>query len=526
MDWSTLKVLGDVMRTNAALYADKTAFIGPNGAAVSFSALNLRTNALNNAVTSMGVRKGARVAILSRNRPEYIETYGLSKSGIIVVPLNWRLAAPEIVRLLRHSRPEILIVEEAYADMIEPLRAELESVAHFVSIGDARDGWMAYEDLIRGAQDDEPQVAVTGDDVACLLYTSGTTGAPKGVALTHDAVMEDCRAVITEMFGLRSDDVTLAVMPLFHVGGMWYHMFPSFAAGCTTILLAEFEPGKILRTLEEHRITNVHLVPTMIGAMINHPLAATVDLGQLRSIFYAASSMPVDLLKRAMLTFRSCGFVQAYGSTEAGVMTVLTAADHLNAGEADREHILFSCGRPIASSQIRVVDDADDPVAAGAVGEISVRSKKIMREYWLDPEATQRVLADGWLRTGDLGYLDDAGYLYIRDRKNDMIVTGGENVFPTEVEEFLYRDPDVFEAAVFGIPDPQWVEKVVAVVVLKPGAAATPDDIIKRLRGKLAAYKCPKSVFLSTDLPKNAAGKILRKDLRKQYGTDEQGVVS
>lgn len=516
--WPELDVLGDVMRLNAALRPDKTALVAPDGTARSFGELNARVNALNHSLAALGVGKGDRVAILSRNRIEFVETYGLSKSGIVVVPLNWRLAAPEVAKLLDHSGPVVLIIEEAFAEFIEPLRDRLQTVAHFVLVGGSRPGWLNYESLVQGGSAEEPAAKVNADDAMCLLYTSGTTGAPKGVVLTHAAVMEDCRAVVTEMFGLREDDVTLAVMPLFHVGGMWYHMFPSFAAGATTILMAEFEPGRVLEALEAHGITNVHLVPTMIGAIVNHPLAATADLRRLRSIFYAASSMPVDLLKRAMAAFGGCGFVQGYGATESGVATVLAAADHVEASrDPARGALLSSCGRPIPSTQVRVLDDAGAAVLAGVVGEIAVKSRKLMRGYWRNPEATDKVLADGWLRTGDLGCFDAAGYLYIRDRKNDMIVTGGENVFPTEVEAFLYRDPDVLEASVFGIDDPVWVQKVVAAVVLKAGSSATPEDIVRRLRGNLAAYKCPKIVFVCTELPKNAAGKILRKDLRQRF---------
>jgi acyl-CoA synthetase (AMP-forming)/AMP-acid ligase II len=273
----------------------------------------------------------------------------------------------------------------------------------------------------------------------------------------------------------------------------------------------------VLRELQAHRVSNVHLVPTMIGALLAHPDAAETDLSCVRLMFYAASSMPAQLLRRAMQMFPHCGFAQAYGSTEAGVVTVLGPEDHQRARAPQGEYLLLSCGRPFKGHEVRLVDDAQGSVAQGAVGEIEVRSADIMKGYWLNEEGTNRVLTGGWLKTGDLGYFDVEGYLYIVDRKNDMVVTGGENVFPTEVEGYLYRDSDVLEAAVFGIPDPQWVERVVAAVVLKPGVQVSAEELIRRLRSQLAAYKCPKAIYFTSTLPKSAVGKILRKELRKQY---------
>ena len=512
------RTLGDVTRGHATARPDKVAFETLEGHAVTFGDFNRRVNRLNNALADLGLRKGDRIAILSRNRPEYVEVYGLAKSGLIVVPLNWRLAPGELIKLLGHSAPKAIFVDEADRELIDNNRDALASVEHYVLFGDARDGWSNYEAMMASASDAEPGASASPEDVLCLIYTSGTTGAPKGVALTHAGALGNCRTAAGEMLALTEHDHTMAVMPFFHVGGMWYHLFPSFASGCTTLILSEFEPGKLLHELEVRRISNVHLVPTMIGALLNHPAAATADLSGVRLLFYAASSMPADLLRRAMQTFSQCGFVQGYGSTEAGVVTVLDSASHRRAQEAGGEHLLLSCGKPFSRHEVRVVDHRNEVVPQGGVGEIEVRSADVMKGYWLNDEATRLVMGNGWLKTGDLGHFDADGYLYIVDRKNDMVVTGGENVFPTEVEGYLYRDPDVLEAAVFGLPDPLWVEKVVAAVVLKPGSRVTADELIQRLRTQLAAYKCPKAIFFTASLPKNAVGKILRKELRKQYG--------
>jgi acyl-CoA synthetase (AMP-forming)/AMP-acid ligase II len=510
---------GDVVRGQASVRPEKIAFQTLDGRSVSFGDFNRRVNRLNNAVAQLGLAKGARVAILSRNRPEYVEAYGLSKSGFIVVPLNWRLAASELAKLIQHSAPELLIVDQYHRELVDGIKGILPAGIHCVLLDEARPGWASYEEILAAAPTSEPVSIAQASDVLCLIYTSGTTGAPKGVAVTHAAALGNCRTSAIEMLQLQEHDMTMAVMPLFHAGGMWYHLFPSFATGCTTLVLPEFEPGIVLKELEARRITNVHLVPTMISALLAHPAAASADLSCIRLLFYAASSMPPDLLRRAMQTFPRCGFAQAYGSTEAGVVTVLDPRAHERAQLPEGEHLLASCGRAFSGHEVRLVDDAQREVGQGAIGEIEVRSPDLMQGYWLNEEATRAALVGGWLKTGDLGHFDAEGYLYIVDRKNDMVVTGGENVFPTEVEAHLYRDPDILEAAVFGVPDPQWVEKVVAAVVLKPGASVSGDELIKRLRGQLAAYKCPKTIYFTSTLPKSAVGKILRKELRKEYGS-------
>ena len=514
------QTLGDVLRGQAAARPDKTAFEMLDGRRVAFADFNRRVNRLCHALAACGVAPGARVALLSRNCIEYVEVYGAAKAGMVVVPLNWRLPAAELVPLLAHSAPEVLVVDEAHVALVDGLRAQLSTVRHWVVLGPARPGWLAYEDLLATAfSDAEPVCAVLPDDVLCIIYTSGTTGAPKGVALTHAGALGNVRTAATEMLGLSEADHTMAVMPLFHVGGFWYHLFPSFASGCSTLILADFDPATVLRELQARRISNVHLVPTMIAALLAHPDAAQADLHCLRLMFYAASSMPAELLRRAMQTFSHCGFAQAYGSTEAGVVSVLDPAAHQRARQPQGEHLLQSCGRAFSGHGLRVVGANGQTLASGDIGEIEVRSADLMQGYWLNPAATQAVLRDGWLKTGDLGRTDDEGYLYIVDRKNDMVVTGGENVYPTEVEAHLYRDSAVLEAAVFGVPDPLWVERVVAAVVLRPGALASAEEITQRLRTQLAAYKCPKAIYFVSTLPKSAVGKVLRKHLRQQYGT-------
>lgn len=511
-------VWGEVVRANAAAYPDKPALVDA-GRSLSFAQFDMRTNRLNHALRARGLARGDRVAVLSKNRLECVEAYGVAKTGMIAVPLNWRLSARELLHPLKDSAPRALLAEPEFIPLIDSLRGEIDGVTDFIAFGAARSGWLDYETLLAQASAEQPHAEVLPTDPLCIMYTSGTTGAPKGATLTHGALLRNAHAAAQGLLGLTPDDVTLAITPLFHVGGMWYHLFPSFATGGTTVLMNGFEPRAVLAALREHRISNVHLVPTMIHAMVEQPDADEFHLEHLRFIYYAASPIPVEVLRRALRVFANSAFVQSYGSTEAGVVTGLAPEDHLRALRDPRAAaLLASCGRAIGGIGLRVVDAGGRTVESGAIGEIAVRSDRSMAGYWNNEVATRAAFVDGWFMTGDMGQVDDEGYVTLVDRKNDMIVSGGENVYPVEVEQVLYRDPAVLEAAVFGLPDTHWVEKVAAAIVLRPGARATAEEIITRARALLAGYKCPKTVFFTENLPRNLTGKVLKKELRRVYG--------
>jgi len=520
MNAPRFQMIGDVFRLNAERFGDKLAFVMPDGHARSFAEIGERVVRLVNTLRDLGLNAGDRVGILSRNRIEYIEGCGVSAGGLIALPLNWRLSPRELQIVLENAQPAALLVDPSFVPVIDAMRAALPFVKHFICFDEAPNGWQSYETLLIDASPVPVQPQVSPDDTACLLYTSGTTGMPKGAELTHRGLLLNCESAIAEMFALCDADVTLAAMPFFHVGGMWYHLFPSFAAGCTTIVMPQFDPQGVLELMARHRVTNTHLVPTMIQVLLEQPNLAAFDLSALRLMFYAASSMPTETLKRATATF-DCEFAQGYGSTEAGMVTCLTPDDHRRA-RAGREDLLLACGRPLRHTEVRLAlpDAADDD----NIGEILVRSPMTMARYWRNPEATAQVMQNGWLRTGDLGRSDDEGYLSILDRKSDMIVTGGENVYPREVEEVLLQDAAIAEVAVFDLPDVRWVQKVVAAVVLRDGGAG-PEEILARARLRLAGYKCPKHVFITDSLPKNAAGKVLRKILRETYRRHETADV-
>lgn len=509
------KTIGDVFRINATIWPDKIAFRTVNGRVRTFLEVGTRVNQLVAALQSYGLEHGERVAILSKNCIEYIEVYGVSAGGFIPVPLNWRLSHRELAFILEDCRPKVLIYDRKFADVVKSIGALLSFEPIFISFSGEGGHVSEYESLLTDGSTKWSEVSVSPNETACLLYTSGTTGRPKGAELTHHGLLGNCNAAIGQVLHLRERDVALAPMPFFHVGGMWYHLFPNFTTGCTIVILPEFDPGAVLKLIETYRVTNVHLVPTMIHALLSQPVLDRTDISSLRLVFYAASTIPLDLLRRATQVFAHCGFVQGYGSTEGGMVAALSEEDHRKASVAGREHLLLSCGRPLDSVNVRLAADSK-----GDVGEILAQSNLVMARYWNNADATRATIAEGWLHTGDLGRRDDEGYLYIIDRKSDMIVTGGENVYPREVEDVLFSHPAIAEAAVFDLPDSRWVQKVVAAVVLRQGFKEAPEDIIGHLKRELASYKCPKQVFITDELPKNGAGKILRRVLRERYSAN------
>lgn len=525
MDWSAIGVWGDVARRNAAVQPDKIAFSGARGQVgfqVSFGAANARMNRLNAALGALGLAKGDRVAVLARNRSEYFEILGLAKRGLIAVPLNWRLSPRELGHIIADCRPAAIVAEPSFAPTIDGLRGEIGEGTRFIAFDAAPAGWLSYEALLDAADAGEPVgdgADISPDDVACLMYSSGTTGAPKGAMLTHRGVIANARVQSETSLALTDDDRLLDVLPFFHVGGMWYYAFAGYARGVSAVILPEFEPRAVLATLADGAITTLHLVPTMIEALLRERDARPVDLPRLRTLLYAASPIPLDLLKRAMAALPATGFVQSYGSTESGSATHLSAEEHRAAlADPARAARLRSCGKAGPGVEIAVRGFGGGEAATGEIGEVVVHSARMMKGYWRNEALTRAAFDDGWLRMGDLGYFDADGFLYLVDRKNDMIITGGENVYPSEVEAALLDDSAIAEAAVFGVPDPKWVEMVAAAVVLRPGARASEEAIAARLRQRLAAYKCPKRILILDRLPRNAAGKILRKALRAEYG--------
>lgn len=514
IDWNRATSFGDLVDQAAATFGDKVALKDLRGE-LSFRDFAAEIDFLCAALISRGLGPGARIAILSQNRIEVPVLLGLCRAGFIPVPLNWRLPVEDLASLLQDCEPAAFFVEDRYADLLERLPATPDRVPLTAIIGEAGEGTTTYQSLIAGRAD-FTRVHIDADAPASIIYTSGTTSAPKGAVLTHGAIVRNCRDCAHEAIGFTPQDVSLMIMPLFHVGGIWYYMFPSIFSGCTTILRERFDPQQVIDAFASEPVTNVHVVPTMLADLLGRTEFVQVA-DSLRLVVYAGSSMPMDLLTRAMNTLSRCEFAQAYGSTEAGSITALGPAAHrLALAKPARRQLLRSCGKPLTDTEVSI-DSLTESTDSDGVGEILVRSRKLMSAYWRRPEATAERFHDGWLRTGDLGYFDDEGYLYIVDRKNDMVISGGENIFPFEVEEVLCTHPLIREASVFGVADSRWVEKLVAAVVLVPGAALTEREIIEHAREHLPGYKTPKTVRVVDELPKNTVGKVLRKNLREQF---------
>ncbi len=513
-----LGTFADIVYRNAILYPEQEAFVC-GSERISFRRFNERVNRLVHGLQGLGIRKGEVIGILSWNRLEYPEVFGAAmKGGFILAHFNPRLNAEELTSVINDSEARVVFLAAEFAEAIDTIRNRLSEARHFVGFDDVQPYAEAYGNLVEAHSADEPEPQVCADDPLVIFYTSGTTGTPRGAVYSHGAKLENTLVKALDI-GLAFGDRHLVVLPMFHIGGD-SHIWPFFLTGGCNVISPKpnFDPKEMLRTINDEHITDVHIVPTQLVALLSLPEMEQHSIPSLKRIWYAASPMPVEVLKRGISAFGPI-FLQGYGQTESGPhTTVLGKADHLRASESDNGvKTLASCGKPCIGVHIRIVDGEGQDVEPEAVGEIIVRSRRIMSEYWRRPEETADTIDAGWLHTGDLGYYDQDGYVYIVDRKKDMIISGGENVFPKEVEEVLYRHPAVREAAVIGVPDPYWVERVHAVVSLREDAQVTEQEIINFCREHVAKYKAPKSVEFVNDLPKNPQGKILKKVLRLKY---------
>ncbi|MFC4077824.1 long-chain-fatty-acid--CoA ligase [Salinithrix halophila] len=481
-----------------------------------------RTSQLKGALKDRGIQKGDRVALLMMNNFRYLELfYAVTSIGAIVVPLNVRLTLPELERILEDAQPVMLFLSREFLPAAPILKSKVPSIRRLVLAEDRKPGrdegeTISYEDLIQSqAPSPLDYEGVEEGDPAGLFYTGGTTGRPKGVILTHRNLVANAWHVA---LGIGYDRETryLHAGPMFHLAD-GASTFAVTLVGGSHSHLRVFRPAEFLQVLERERPNATLLVPTMIHALLQSPELAKRDTASLGKIVYGGSPMPVEVMKKALDRLPGVRFYQAYGMSEAApVLTVLQPEDH-DGLETEREHLLTSCGQPVAGVEIKLVDSEGDEVLVGEVGEVIARGPNIMQGYWNLPEETALALRDGWYYTGDMAYRDKENYYYIVDRKKDMIVSGGENVYSVEVENTLYRHPDVVEAAVVGVPDKSWGERVLAMVVKREGSALTEETLIEHCRESLAGFKVPKCVEFTEELPKSGAGKILKRSLREKY---------
>jgi long-chain acyl-CoA synthetase len=507
------------LKISAQSYPDKTASICGD-LRLSFQEVDNRVNRLSSALTGLGITRGDRVAILSLNCHRFLELYyGVPQLGAIVVPINFRLQPLEIKYIVDHSGSKALAVDPALMSLIDPVRSQLESVEHFILMSDEqREGYLSYEALLAGDAQDFDAPEVSDDELLGLFYTSGTTAEPKGVMLTHKNMLSNIKHS-QGVYNYLPDDIYLHAAPMFHLAD-GAAVFSHTSRGATQAFIPRFDPKQVLETISRERISLILLVPTMLNFVLGHPELDSYDLSSLRHLTYGASPIAPDLLRRAMKIL-NCQFGQGYGLTEASpLLTVFTHEDHLAAIDKCEQR-LASCGKPVQGVDVRVVKEDGSDAKPGEVGEIIARGPNIMLGYWKRPDDTEDVLRDGWLHTGDLATVDEDGYIYLVDRKKDMIVTGGENVYSTEVEAVLYAHPAVKEAAVIPIPDPDWGEAVHACLALRDGKHATTEEIAEFCRERLANYKVPRSIeFIEGELPKGGTGKILKKQLRERFWKD------
>jgi long-chain acyl-CoA synthetase len=478
--------------------------------------VNARVNRLVHVLAERGVRKGDRVAILALNDHRYLESYwALAKLGAIAVPLNYRLVERELAALLEHSEPAGMIAGAAYVEPALRAREQITSLRWVIALQGAVPGTDPYEALLASGSPEEPAPVAEGDDPFAIMYTSGTTGLPKGALVTHGNLESN---VYNQAIADKADpaDVNLTATPLYHMGGLF--MSTTYTSlGCTNVILESFGPGEVLQAIEQERATVCLLVPTMLNMVLNDPAMGRHDVRSLRLVFYGGSTMPVALLRRAIAEL-GCSFTQGYGLTETIEATFLTASDHVLDGDPDHERRLSSAGREALGAEVRIVDERHRELPAGEIGEVLIRSPSVIHEYWRAPEETRSAIRDGWFCTGDVGYRDEGGYLFIVDRRKDVIISGGTNIYPREVEEVLYGHPGVLEAAVVGLPDAKWGEAVTAVVVTRAGHDVSERELIEYCDGRIAGYKKPKAVKFVDALPRNPSGKILKRALRETFG--------
>ncbi len=502
--------IGDWLRHQGQHHAEQEAVIF-GARRLSYREFNTRTNQAAHALTECGVRRGDRVALLLLNSNAFLEAlFACAKLGAIAVPLNFRLSSAEISFILNDAQAEVLVYHPVFAELFAPIRAETR-IRHAIVVaaeGEDRGHDADYEQALAANPATEPGTGVAQNDPLMMMYTSGTTGRPKGALLTHGNATWNASNFMLSPLAVHHDDIILTVAPIFHIGGLAIHTLPALYIGTKVILHPQFDPEETLRTIERERVSALFLLPAMWQILSRVPDFDRYDLSSLQTLSSGGAPCPIPVIE--FFQQRGLRFLEGFGMTEttAGVCV-------LDDEDAVRKN--GSVGKPMMHVQMRIVDEADQDVAAGETGELVLRGPNIFLEYWGRREATEEAFRGGWFHTGDLARQDDEGFYYIVDRKKDMLISGGENVYPTEVEQVLYRHPDIEEVAVIGVPDDQWGEVPMALVVPRAGAHLTLDELQAFCRDQIARFKTPKHLVELEALPRTATGKLLKHELRKQF---------
>jgi long-chain acyl-CoA synthetase len=502
MSWLTLR---EVLFDNPLIDPARTSVIA-GGRRLRFADLRQGASAVAEALRRDGISRGDRVALLLKNCPEFLELFfGITAAGAVAVPLNTRLHPKEHARLLQDCEPRLLVASASFQASIDAIVANVPSLARAVLLEPGGGTYADYASWRGAGSGAAPAFGPAPGDDAAILYTSGTTSSPKGVVLSHHNYVSDLEHVGTEIQPTH-DSVNLQLSPMYHAA--FVHSLVHLAYGACTALNESFDVGATLERIESEAVTYFFAVPTMLYQILDHPRLREYDLGSLRLISYGAAAITGTRLREAIAAFGNDKLLHAYGLTEStSHSSVLHPAEHLT--------VPGSIGRGLHGVKLKLIRDDGSEVAAGEVGEITVKGDNVMKGYWRRPEETARTIVGGWLRTGDLGKRDAHGYVYVVDRKKDMVISGGVNIFPRESEEVLSAHPSIAEVAVFGVPDPLWGESLVAAVVLRGGCSATPESLLEFARAHLAGFKLPKDIRIVDALPKTASGKVQKTELRR-----------
>ena len=519
---------------NIGTLLTKSARTFPNQLAIAYgdhewtyAQFNARTNQLANALRNLGVAQGHHVAVLMYNYPQMLEAmFACFKMGCAAVPINFRLHPNEFSFIIDHSEAETVITSPEFTEPLRSLHDRLPRVRHTITTSGADRECLDYESVLRDGHEEFKDAEVNPDDVAWLFYTSGTTGRPKGAMLTHRNLMamsQDFHISICPGFG--RNEVVMHAAPLSHGSGLY--AIPNVGKAAMHVMPAakSFDPQMILQTVEKYRVTNMFIAPTMVKILIDSPAIDQYDHSSLKAMIYGGGPMLVEDLTKAIEKLGPC-LVQLYGQGESPMtISYLPHPDHvLNGTEKQMKH-LASAGITHTDLEIAIFDGEDRPLPSGEIGEIVTRSDVVMKGYWRDSDATAKTLRNGWLHTGDVGYMDEDGYVFLLDRSKDMIISGGENIYPREIEEVLIQHGAVREVAVIGVPDPKWGEAIKAVVAIQPAANVSEEELIDFCKQHIASFKKPKSVDFIDELPKNNYGKIVKRQLRDKYWKDRERVV-
>ena len=513
---NTFDTVADILQNNARNHPEKVATIY-GGIEYNFSTHHKRALRLANALSELGCKPKDRVAILAKNCIEYLEVYHACEiAGYIIVPVNFRLAIKEIAYILENTSPLVCFYSSEYRDSIESVKAQGITLPHLIEVsGQSND----YQERINSASSRNLAYMPNKEDPVCIIHTSGTTGMPKGAILTQGALCGIAKT-ISQDAKIESSDYALVIQPFFHVGALFLQL-AHHISGATIQVEHGFDPARVWQLLSDKQITTLQLVPTMLDMLLAEIKEENYPETNLKTIFYSTAPINENLLRQGLNVFGQV-FIQQYGSTEAGQITSLAKEHHVKDGDELEQRWLRSAGKVNPGIELRIIDDNGKEARIGQPGEITVSHPNITQGYWNDTESTANTIKNGYLHMGDIGYLDENDFLYIVDRKKDMIISGGENIYPREVEATLNEHPDVVDAAVIGIPDDRWGEAVLAFIVRKPETTVTEEDIIAYCKEQIASYKKPKKVEFVETLPRIATGKIDKVSLRKPYWENQE----